>query len=240
MTAAPALQRFEFAPAPGERVVGDRLPGRNPAYLFLHGLGSVRAGEKSTSLFAHAAATGRACLRFDFRGHGDSTGELGDVPIGDLIADTVQVLEQHGPCAVVGSSLGGLVGAFAAAARPDLVTGLALLAPAFGFVLRLGQRVDADGRMTTIEGRSFVLRPHVVAEALHHDERALPGRVHAPTLIVHGTADEVVPHGLSESFFARLAATRKDLWIVPGGNHRLNVEAPRIWPRFDALLAGPR
>ncbi|MBM4062315.1 MAG: alpha/beta hydrolase, partial [Planctomycetes bacterium] len=156
------LQRAEFAPAPGQRLAGDHRPGAAPGYLFLHGLGSVRTGEKSESLFAHAAANGRACTRVDFRGHGESTGDFGEVTFSELIADALAVLGHLGPTVVVGSSLGALVGAFAAAARPDLVAGLALLAPALGFVSRLEQRVDADGRITTTDGRGFLLAPRVL------------------------------------------------------------------------------
>lgn len=230
------LQRAEFAPAPGQRLAGDHRPGAAPGYLFLHGLGSVRTGEKSESLFAHAAANGRACTRVDFRGHGESTGDFGEVTFSELIADALAVLGHLGPTVVVGSSLGALVGAFAAAARPDLVAGLALLAPALGFVSRLEQRVDADGRITTTDGRGFLLAPRVLADARTHDERALPGRITVPTLVVHGTADEVLPARASEQFFAALAARPKELWIVPDAGHRLNTVAAAIWPRLDALL----
>lgn len=221
----------------GEHLALDLLPGSAPGYLFLHGLGSVRNGEKSTSLFAHAARTGRAAARFDFRGHGESSGQLGQVTIRELIDDTLLVLERTGPCVVVGSSLGGLVGAFASAARPELVRGLALLAPALGFLTRIDQRVDADGRMWTSEGRSFVLSERVVRDARTLDERALPARLTMPTLVVHGTADEVVPPAASEHFHAALASSRKDLWIVPDGNHRLNAQKEQLWPRLDQLVA---
>ena len=240
------MQTFTLDLGAGERVAGDHLPGllrgsglsgSAPGYLFLHGLGSVRAGEKSASLMSHAAANGRACTRFDFRGHGDSSGTIGQVTIGELIADTVLVLQRYGPAVIVGSSLGGLVGAFATARRPDLVRGLAMLAPALGFLEHIDQHVDAQGRMWTSEGFSFPLSPRVATDARQLDERSLPAMLRVPTLIVHGTADEVVPPGDSERFFAAIPHAQKSLWIVPGGNHRLNTVAAAIWPRLDALLA---
>jgi pimeloyl-ACP methyl ester carboxylesterase len=238
VSATPGPRPFALEPEAGVRLVGDLLPGRSPGYLFLHGLGSVRQGEKSTSLMAHAAAVGRSCLRFDFRGHGESSGEFGHATASELLADTLFVLERHGPCIVVGSSLGGLIGAHAAAARPDLVPALALLAPALGFLARLESRVDAAGLLWTTEGRSFRLTERVLQDARRFDERALPRRLSVPTFVVHGTADEVVPHALSERFHAELASPRKRLWIVPGGNHRLNLVAAEAWRRLDAFLAG--
>lgn len=230
------LLPFRLDLGDGEHVVGDELPGRGPTYLFLHGLGSVRTGEKSNSLLAHAETRGRAFLRIDLRGHGASSGRLGKVAISELIADVVRVLESRGPAVVVGSSLGGLVGAHAAAARPELVTGLALLAPALGLMANLADRLDGQGRMWTREGQGFTVEPRVLADAKALDEKGLPGRLRVPTLVVHGTADDVIPHRASERFFAAIAAPRKDLWIVPEGDHRLNTVAAAIWPRLDALV----
>ena len=231
------LQPFRLELGDGEFVVGDELPGSRPAYLFLHGLASVRAGEKSASLFAHAQATRRAAVRYDQRGHGESTGRLGRTLVSDLVHDVVRVLERTGPAIVVGASLGGLLGAHAAAARPDLVRALALLAPALGLMGNLAQRLDPMGRMWTAEGQGFLVEPRVLADAKALDERGLPARLQVPTLIVHGTGDDVIPHRASERFFDAIAHADKELWLVPGGDHRLNTVAAQIWPRIDRLAA---
>lgn len=229
-------ERFELAVgAGGERVVGDRIAGAAPGYLFLHGLGSVRRGEKSTQLFAHARRRGRAAVRFDQRGHGESSGRIGDVTVSELIADAMRMLDTLGPTIVVGSSLGGLVGAFAAAAHPD-VRGLALLAPALGFLPRMERRLDAARRMRTSSGLEFTVETRVVADAKTLDEAALPQRIAVPTLVVHGSADDVVPPSLGERFFAALRSERKQFWLVPGGDHRLNREFADVLPRMDELL----
>ncbi|MCA8975670.1 MAG: alpha/beta fold hydrolase [Planctomycetes bacterium] len=220
----------------GQRIVGEQLAGASPGYLFLHGLGSSRVGEKSDSLLRWARHHGRACTRCDFRGHGESTGTIGEVTIGDLIDDTVRMLQRIGPAVVVGSSLGGMIGAFAAARHPELVTALALIAPAFGFLHRLERTVDAEGRLWTSDGRSFVLAQNVIDEARTFDERGLPQRLDLPILIVHGDADEVVPHARSARFFANLPHADKELWIVPGGDHRLHAVTESIWQRLDALV----
>jgi len=230
-------QRLVLELGAGERIVGDHLPGTLPGYLYLHGMGSVRAGEKSARLLDHAAQKGRAFTRFDFRGHGESSGQMGQVTIREILEDTAQVLRAVGPCVLVGSSLGGLVGTFVTAQHADLVVGLTLLAPAFGLLARLEHRLDPQGRMWTSDGRSFHLAERVAADARTLDESSLPGRIHVPTLVVHGTADEVVPPAASERLFAALATPRKELWLVPGGGHRLNEIAAEIGPRTDALVA---
>jgi pimeloyl-ACP methyl ester carboxylesterase len=233
------VRTFRFELGDGEFLVGDELAGASPPWLYLHGLGAVRTGEKSGSLLAHAERQGRAFRRVDLRGQGESSGRLGQVPVSSVIDDVVRLLERHGPTVVVGSSLGGLVGAYAAAARPDLVRGLALLAPALGLLGNLAQRLDAQGRMWTSEGTAFTVTPHVLADAKSLDEAGLGKRLQAPTLVVHGTADDVIPFRASERLFAAIASAQKDLWLVPGGDHRLNTVAPTIWRRVDALLGLP-
>lgn len=230
------LQPFRLDLGGGEFVVGDALPGAQPGYLFLHGLGSVRCGEKSTSLLAHATARGRACLRVDLRGHGESSGRIGKVAVSEIIDDVVRVLQRTGPAIVVGSSLGGLVGAYAAASHPQLVRTLALLAPALGLMGNLADRLDPQGRLWTRDGQGFRVEERVLADARALDEKALPGRLCVPTLVVHGTADDVIPHRASERFFAAIPDPRKRLWVVPGGDHRLNTVASEIWNRLDDLV----
>ena len=153
--------RIEFDP--GQHIAGDHQPGEPPGYLFLHGLGSARGGEKSDSLMQHAAQRGAACTRCDLRGHGDSSGTIGHVTIGELIDDTIRVLERVGPTVVVGSSLGGLIGAFATSRRPELVVGLALIAPALGFLRSrqtgLGERGDDASASTGPSYPSRAQRP---------------------------------------------------------------------------------
>lgn len=230
-----STQPFRIEFANDHHLVGDSHDGDGPCYVFLHGLGSVRTGEKSESLRNHAHARGQAFLRFDLRGHGESSGQLGRVAVSELIADVVRVLERTGPANLVGSSLGGLVGAHAAALRPDLVKRLALLAPAFGLMPKLSKRVDAQGCLTTGEGTPFYVEPEVILDAEQLDERSLPQRLTVPTLLVHGTADDIIPPIVSEMFFAAMTSEHKQLWIVPDGDHRLNTVATEIWHRIDAL-----
>ena len=73
--------RFELDLGGGERMAGEHRSGAAPGYLFLHGLGSVRTGQKSESLRGWAERRGRAFTRCDFRGHGDSTGDPGQVAV---------------------------------------------------------------------------------------------------------------------------------------------------------------
>jgi pimeloyl-ACP methyl ester carboxylesterase len=231
-------QPFRIELTDNHYIVGDSHNGSGPAYVFLHGLGSARVGEKSESLREHALTQNRGFLRFDMRGHGESSGQLGEIAVTALVADTIRVLEDLGSSVLIGSSLGGLVATHVAAARPDLVDRLALLAPAFGLMPTLRQRLDKDGYMKIGENIHFHVKADVLADAEQLDERTLPARLKVPTLLVHGTSDDVIPQVVSELFFAQMSHKQKQLWIVPDGDHRLNMVAEQIWQRIDEQPMG--
>jgi pimeloyl-ACP methyl ester carboxylesterase len=232
------IETLVLQPAPGARIAVDRLAGRPPAYVYLHGLGSVRAGEKSEALLAKARREGRAFARFDFRGHGSSSGTLEHTLLSDLIEDAETVLRAVGPSVVVGSSLGGLVAAWTAArlarSRPELVERLLLIAPAFGYVPRMRARADPL-LLRLADGREFHLDQKYLDDAGHYDEVALARSLAMPVLVVHGEHDDVVPVSVSREFFERIPHRRKRLWVVPGGDHRLNREVGAIYDALDAF-----
>jgi pimeloyl-ACP methyl ester carboxylesterase len=226
--------------APGADVTLDLLPAQRPgmpAYVFLHGLASARVGVKSNALLARAQQQGRGFARFDFRGHGNSEGVLGQVTLSEYIADTVAVLQHVGDSILVGSSLGGLVAAFCASQQSGLVKGLLLLSPALGFLPHLEQRMQVDGRLQTSEGRSYPIAPRVLDDARTLDEIGLPGRLPMPVFVAHGTADDVIPVSLSERFVAAVPHEHKELMLVADGDHRLADPIEQIYDRSERFFA---
>ncbi|GAB4144984.1 MAG: alpha/beta hydrolase [Planctomycetota bacterium] len=236
MTADPSTQEsVRLTVRDGTVISLDRVRGEKPAYVYLHGLGSTRRGEKSETLLEHARARGRGFVRFDFRGHGESGGVAGHATVSELVSDTLEILESFGPAILVGSSLGGLCAAFAAARAPDAVRALVMLSPALGYLPRMRRHLTPSGELITSEGVSIRLHERVLEDASLLDEEALPRHISVPLLIAHGTADETVPHALSERFFAAVPHGEKDLWLVPGGDHRLSQRIREIYARMDRL-----
>ncbi|MEO1734050.1 MAG: alpha/beta hydrolase, partial [Pseudomonadota bacterium] len=86
-----------------------RTPGKGPYIVFLGGLKSDMEGTKAVHLEAWAKANGRGFLRFDYSGHGESSGTFEDGCIGDWAEDTAAALGAltEGQLVVVGSSMGG-------------------------------------------------------------------------------------------------------------------------------------
>lgn len=231
------MERHDLEHPTGDRVALDHEPGNQPGWLYLHGLGSVRAGEKSETLMARARRSGRAATRLDFRGHGESSGVFGEVTLTDMIEDGAAALRAFGPCYLIGSSMGGMVAAWLAARYRDLVPGLVLLSPAFGFLQQLAA-AQPTGDAVTFPGHDqpYTLHRRVFDDAAQYDEASLPGRIRVPTLVVHGSEDDVIPQSVSERFFASLAAAQKDLWVIEGEDHRLNRSFAAILERAETAL----
>lgn len=97
--------------------------GSGEPVLFLHGVSGAGATYRWLTL------DGRRVVRLTFRGHGASARRPGTYRVPDYAADAISVLEETGPAAVVGHSLGGVTAWTVAQQRPDLVTRLFLEDP---------------------------------------------------------------------------------------------------------------
>src|SRR6478752_7002569 len=127
--------------AGGRRIAVRARAGGSPGLFWLGGFNSDMKGTKAVALDAWAAEQGRACVRFDYSGHGESGGAFIDGTIGRWLEESVAVFEQFcsGPTVVIGSSMGGWMALLLAReiarreTRPASLAGLVLIAPAPDF-----------------------------------------------------------------------------------------------------------
>ena len=92
----------------GATIAYRRLDGKSPGVMFLSGFMSDMRGTKALEIECHCKAGGHAFVRFDYRGHGESSGDFVDGTIGAWVDDAVAVLDEctDGPQVLVGSSMG--------------------------------------------------------------------------------------------------------------------------------------
>lgn len=197
--------------------------------MFLHGNGGVMSRTR-TFLVWLSAYLKINILALDYRGYGFSGGKPG---IDDCCADALHVYDAlaalraapDGPIFVYGYSLGSCFAVHAAAHRP--VAGLILQAPVTSaaevcehfspWYLRWLIRFQADPAL-----RSRRPQPIDTVSGLT-----------TPLLVIHGSADEVIPISLGRKLYAQSAAREKVFCEVPGGAHMaLPVRKP---PVCDAL-----
>lgn len=198
---------------------------------------STRIGTKSDALLDRAMAYGHAYARFDFRGHGDSDGDVATLTMTNLIADAMAVVEHMGRCVLVGSSMGGLAAAWCAAHGPEAVAALVLLSPAFGYLPEMARQAAAGYELRRSDEQPIELGPEVLRDAQRYGEDALPGLLPMPVLLVHGSHDHTVPLERSEAFCRAIDHADKELWSIEGGSHSLNEDIEAILDRVVVFLS---
>ena len=99
----------DFLEANGRRIAYRKTEGSGPGVVFLGGFKSDMEGTKAVFLEDWAKANGRAFLRFDYSGHGQSSEAFVDGCIGEWAQDAMAALDMltDGPQILVGSSMGG-------------------------------------------------------------------------------------------------------------------------------------
>ena len=226
----------EFLETPqGRRIAYNRLAGRGPCVVFLGGFRSDMQGTKAVWLEAWARARGRAFLRLDYSGHGESAGTFVAGCIGDWFADARAVIEAltQGPVLPVGSSMGGWIALLLARAMPERLAGLVTVAAAPDFTERgfwagfsEAQRAAllAEGR---VELPSDYDAPYVITRRLIEEGRAnlvldRPLALPFPVRFLQGTADADVPMAWALDLLAHAEGDDLRLALVKGADHRFS------------------
>ena len=238
----------------GETIAYQHQPGTAPGILFCAGFNSNMQGDKALALAAWCREQGRQYTRFDYFGHGDSSGRFQDGTIGRWCDDTLAVLDQvtQGPQVIVGSSMGGWMMLLAALARPDKVLGLLGVAAAPDFTEGLrGEALNAAQRQQLAsdgyfeidncydEGAPYCIGGQLPEEAGQHlllTRETLP--VAVPVRLIHGQCDADVPWQNALKLAAKLAGDDVEVQLVKGGEHRLSTAADlrRLVRTLEALL----
>jgi pimeloyl-ACP methyl ester carboxylesterase len=194
------------------------------------------AGTKATFLDEFCAARGLGCLRFDYSGHGASSGRFEDGTIGCWADDAIAVIDRatEGRLILVGSSMGGWIMLLAALARPFRIAGLVGIAPAPDFTEALiwNRLTDADRDQLMRAGRlempseyseeSTIITRELIEEGRRHLLLSAPIGIRCPVRLLHGMADPDVPYRLSLELAERIAGEDVRVSLIKDGDHRLS------------------
>lgn len=223
----------------GARLAYRRIDGAGPTVVWLGGFHSDMTGTKAQALADWAQASGRAFVRFDYFGHGVSSGDFAEGTITRWREDCLAVVDEltAGPLVLVGSSMGGWLACLVALSRPERIGGLVLIAPAPDFTDKLIWPSLDEAARRAIQTQGSWTRPsdygdegYPITRALIEDGArwsVLPGPVgiEAPVRILQGGQDPDVPwrHALDLA----QAITGRDLVfsLIADGDHRLS------WPQ---------
>lgn len=238
--------------ARGDRtaIAYNRRDGKSPGVVFLPGFRSDRQGTKALMLDELCGHQGRAYLRFDYSGHGDSSGEFRDGTVGQWTADAIDVIDQitEGPQVLVGSSMGGWIMLLAALARPDRVAGLVGIASAPDFTEDLMWGRASEEVKDALRGAGVYYEPsqyengpvpitmNLIEEGRKHLLLGGPIALECPVVLLHGMMDEDVPWQTSLKIAECLVADDVVVTLIKDGGHRLSSE--RNLARIRAAMTG--
>ncbi|ODP37672.1 alpha/beta fold hydrolase [Sphingomonas turrisvirgatae] len=216
----------------GRRLAFQHTPGAGPTIVFLPGYASDMSGSKAVAIDAWARAHGRACLRFDYAGCGDSEGAFEDGTLESWRDDALAVIDHAapGPVVLVGSSMGGWIMLLVALARPGRVVGLVGIAAApdftdWGFTAEQKATLAHEGRL--LERSDYSPEPTVTTYAFWQSgeaNRLLTGPIDLamPVRLLHGQRDPDVPWQHSLTLAERLGSDAVQVLLVKDGDHRLS------------------
>lgn len=219
----------------GRRIAYVQTPGTGPGVVFIHGLKSDMEGTKALALEAWARAEGRAFLRFDCSGHGQSGGTFEEGCIGDWFEDARAVIAQvtEGPQVVVGSSMGGWLALLLARECRARVAGLVTIAAAPDFTEDGFWADFSEPQRAALVAQGFVDlpsdygAPYRITRRLIEEGRArlvlrTPLDLPFPVRFLQGDADSSVPVAWAYRLLAHATGPDMRLTVVKGADHRFS------------------
>ncbi len=220
----------------GRRIAYHKTGGSAPGVVFLGGFRSDMEGTKALYLEDWARRTGRAFLRFDYSGHGRSSGDFLDGAIGDWAEDAVAAVSAitEGPQVLVGSSMGGWIALLVAKAAPGKVDGFVGVAAAPDFTEdgMWAKFTDEERRTLAELGRveqpsDYSPEPYVITRRLIEDGRSRlvlrdPLELPFPVRLLQGTEDADVELSVPLRLLEHARGADIRLTLVKGADHRLS------------------
>ena len=219
----------------GRRIAYHKTPGNGPCVVFLGGLKSDMEGTKAIHLETWAKARGFAFLRFDYSGHGESSGRFEEGAIGDWAEDTLAVVTAltSGALVVVGSSMGGWQALLLARSCPDRIAGLVTIAAAPDFTEDGYWASFTDAQKQALETIGHVelpsdyMEPYIISKRLIEDGRTRlvlrqPLSLPFPVLCLQGTKDTAVSTETALRLLDHADCANMRLTRVKDADHRFS------------------
>jgi pimeloyl-ACP methyl ester carboxylesterase len=219
-----------------ERVAWRKVDGGGPTVVWLGGFMSDMAGTKAQALADWALAGGRAFLRFDYLGHGESSGAFRDGTISRWREDALAAIREltEGPLVLVGSSMGGWISCLVAAVIPERLQALVLIAPAADFTEKLMKPGFPAEAFEALEKDGEWIRPSLYDDGGYPITRALlddgarwsildaPVPVDVPVRVLQGREDPDVPWLHALELANTIRSEDVVFTLIKDGDHRLS------------------
>lgn len=219
----------------GRRIAYEKTEGAGPGIVFLGGFKSDMGGTKAVYLEEWAKAQGRAFLRFDYSGHGQSSEAFTDCAIGDWAEDAIAAISAltDGPQVLVGSSMGGWISLLVIGEISDRVCGLVGIAAAPDFTEDSMWNGFSDAQVLEVEttgqvalpsdyGEPYIITKRLIENGRDHLVLRRPMALPFPTRFLQGTADEDVDQSVALRLLGHAKGSDIQLTLVKDADHRFS------------------
>lgn len=219
----------------GQSLAYHHSAGDAPGVLFCSGFMSDMDGTKAVALEEAMTGLGRGYTRFDYLGHGQSTGHFIDGTISRWTDDAVAILDEctAGPQIIVGSSMGGWIGLRLALLRPDRIAGFVGIAAAPDFTTRLWDDMPEEGKADIVsnghweQSSEYSDEPYIITKKLIDDgprNFVMNGQIDisCPVHLLQGMKDDSVPWKTALQIQEALESDDVTVSLVKNGDHRLS------------------
>jgi pimeloyl-ACP methyl ester carboxylesterase len=228
------MTRFDTT-AQDRQLAYDHVSGHSPTIVFLGGFRSDMTGTKAAYLAHWAAANDLDFLRFDYSGHGQSSGDFLDGCISDWAQDAADIITARAkpPYTLVGSSMGGWIALLLARHMPQKIFGIVTIAAAPDFTedsmwnsFTPAQKADLANQ-GAVQIPSDYGAPYTITQKLIADGRknlVLRDPLHMPFALrmLQGTDDADVPPSVALRLLVHAQGADIHLTLVKGADHRFS------------------
>ncbi|MDO6591678.1 alpha/beta hydrolase [Loktanella sp. D2R18] len=222
-----------FVTPQGRQIAYHQTQGTGPTVVFLGGFKSDMGGTKAVYLENWARDQGRAFLRFDYSGHGESSGEFTDGAIGDWFEDACAALTLiDGPLVLVGSSMGGWISLQVARAMPERIAGLVTIAAAPDFTedsmwggfsdAQKAELMAGQVALPSEYGEPYTITRRLIEEGRDRLVLRTPLSLPFPVRFLQGTADADVDMAVALRLLGHAQGPDMRLTLVDGADHRFS------------------
>ena len=208
-----------------------------PGVVFFGGFKSDMTGAKAIFLQKTCEALDLSYLRFDYTGHGQSSGKFEEGCVGDWVRDAREAVGRltTGPQIFIGSSMGGWIALLLARDKPEDVAGMIGIAAAPDFTEDSMWMAASESQRRDIIEQGYVSlpseydAPYIITRKLIEDGRDYlilrrPLSVPFPVHLLHGTADVDVPLERALQLVSHLDGPDIRLTLVKDSDHRMSGE----------------
>ena len=194
-------------------------------------------GVKALALEQLCLKLGHAFLRFDYQGHGNSSGEFKNGTIGVWAQDALAAFDEltEGPQVIVGSSMGGWMMLLTAIQRSERVAGLVGVAAAPDFTENLLPKQLNTAQKVELHEKGLVVIPSeyedpytitkmLLEEGASHLVLHCEIPLDCPVRLLHGLKDTSVPWETAFETQKMLRSDDVEVTLIKNGDHRLSRE----------------